>query len=593
MNFQFSIFNFQKNRGLSLVELLVGIAIMLIFFVSLVSFLNVSLKVVGTSSAKVGAVALANEQMEIVRNLPYDSVGTEGGIPPGNILQQSTSTINNIEYTTRTLIQYVDDPADGEGANDENGITADYKKVKVEVSWVGESFTSPVVLITDIVPKGIETIEGGGTLKINVFDASVSPVVSANVHIENTDTVPSVFIDVFSNSDGKVVFPGAPSSGSYEITVSKSGYSTTKTYSVSAENSDPQPPHMTILEGETTQTSFAIDVLSTKTVNTYEPEGEHSFQDLFNNEENISATSSVFVNGGEVKLEEDPTEGYNLSGYIISSTTTPEYLKSWNEFSWNDSEPVDTEIKYYLLYASSTGQAELIPDTDLTGNSTGFGVSPVDLSSLNIATYPEVILKANLTTTSTTSTPVLYDWEVSWQANRIPLPQIPFSMRGEKIIGYDYGVPANPIYKYNESLTTDNSGHLTISNLEWDNYLITVDGSSSGYNISEVCSFQPASISPDTNVQTDILLVPHQTNTLLVYVENTGGQFIPDASVRLYKTGYDETISSSTTCGQSFFSPLSASNGYTLEVSRDGYGNFSQPNLDVDGQTSIKVILSP
>ncbi|MBU1179084.1 carboxypeptidase-like regulatory domain-containing protein [Patescibacteria group bacterium] len=433
------------NKGISLVEALVGIALMLVVFVSFVGFLNAGIKIVGVSSAKVGAVALANEQMEKIRNLPYAEVGTVGGIPSGNVPQNISSVLNGINYTIRTLIQYVDDPADGEGAEDENGITADYKRVKVEVGWEGKNFTNPLVFVSDVMPKGMETNAGDGTLKINVFDAAISPVVSADVHIENSELVPSVSVDVFTNSQGKVVFPGAPTAASYKITVTKTGHSSAQTYDVTPENPNPQPGHLTILEGETTEASFSIDLVSTKTVKTFE------------------------------------------------ATTT--------------------------------------------------------------------------------------------------LPLIPFHMRGEKIIGKD--IDNEPIYKYSHDLLSGGDGAKEIFNLEWDNYLLTIDGPSTGYDISEICPFQPFNILPDTNNTTDIILFPHVTNTFLVSVKDGSGNFIPGASARLYKTGYDKTVDSSATCGQSFFSPLSASASYTLEVTKTGYQNFSLSNISISGQSNMEINLSP
>jgi type II secretory pathway pseudopilin PulG len=581
------------KKGFSLIEAIVGIALMLVVFVGLLGAFRMAVQIVGVSKARVGAVALANEQMESIRNLPYEEIGTVGGIPSGNIPQSETFLLNGVNYTRRVLIQYVDDPADGEGANDENGITTDYKRVRVEVRWEARHSADPVVLVSDIAPKGIETNAGGGTLKINVFDASVQPVASADVHIENNSTDPVVSVDVFTNSQGRVVFPGAQASGSYEITITKTGYSTAQTYDTTAENVDPRPAHLTIIEGETTEASFSIDLLSSKTVETYEPPSEDSWSDSFIDESKISATSSVVVADGEVKLASTTETGYEFSGYLISETIAPDALISWGELSWTDDEPVNTDIKYHLLYASTTGWV-LIPESDLTGNTEGFDGSPVDLSGLDSSTYSNIRLRGNLSTLDASTTPVLFDWRVVWNANRIPIPFVDFFMRGDKIIGYDASSPANPIYKYSENLNTGASGSLAIENLEWDNYLITIDGAVTGYDIAESCPFQPVGIVPNTfDNLTALLLAPHQTNTFLVAVEDLDGNFLSGASVRLYRTDYDETQTSSDSCGQVFFSPLVDAIDYTLEVTQTGYEDFSLSNVEVSGQTSMKVMLSP
>lgn len=587
-NLKFKIKNSQN--GLSLIEAIVGVSLMLIIFVGLLIVFRMGIIIVSESRARVGAVALASQQMESIRNLPYDEVGTSGGIPPGNILQTENIVLNGITHTRRTLIQYVDDPTDGEGVGDVNGVTADYKKVKIEVSWPSRSSSRPVILVSSIMPKGIETNVGGGTLIINVFDASIAPVASADVHIENNIAIPPVSVDVFTNISGKVLFPGAPTASSYEVTVTKGGYSTSKTYDVTAGNPNPEPGHYTILEGETTEASFSIDLLSAKTIETYEPGGAHFFADSFGDDSYISATSSTEAGSGVIKLEEGAGTGFEPSGYAISTSIVPENLINWDTFSWTENKPVDTDILYHVLFASTTGWIN-IPDSDLAGNSAGFGSSPVDLSLLNISNYPTLRIEADLSTTDASTTPSVLNWLVEWDSNRIPIPFVDFEIRGNKTIGTDSG--GDPIYKYLESHTTNDAGYIRIEDLEWDNYLVSVDGGVMGYDISESCPFQPVSISPGTNDNyTYLFLTPHQNNTLLVYVEDTSGVLVVGASVRLFRTGYNETKSTSATCGQVFFSPISAFADYELEVTKVGFEDANLTNVNVSGQTSIKVTMS-
>ena len=57
---------------------------------------------------------------------------------------------------------------------------------------------------------------------------------------------------------------------------------------------------------------------------------------------------------------------------------------------------------------------ELIPDGILSGNSTGFDTSPIDLSSLNTTTYNQVRIKANFTNSGGTA--ILQDWSLGWKS---------------------------------------------------------------------------------------------------------------------------------------------------------------------------------
>lgn len=211
-----------KQKGSSLIDIIIGVSIMVIVFVSIFSVFKLSIDLVSNSKAKVGALALANEQLEFLRSLSYDDVGTIGGIPFGNIPQEETIVLNQVTYTRRTFIQYIDDSKDGLNEDDENNITADYKLVKVEVKWVLNNKERKFSLVSNIVPKGVETLEGGGLLTINIMNAFGAPVVEAEVNIKNNNTNPSINMTTFTGVSGKVSFPGAPESSGYEIIVEKS-----------------------------------------------------------------------------------------------------------------------------------------------------------------------------------------------------------------------------------------------------------------------------------------------------------------------------------------------------------------------------------
>ncbi len=67
------------------------------------------------------------------------------------------------------------------------------------------------------------------------------------------------------------------------------------------------------------------------------------------------------------------------------------------------------------LYYDNGGNAEIIPDADLPGNSGGFTSSPVDISSLNTSVYSILYIKAILRYTSSNAneTPKLNSWGIS------------------------------------------------------------------------------------------------------------------------------------------------------------------------------------
>ncbi|HEY1041937.1 MAG TPA: hypothetical protein VGE48_00730, partial [Candidatus Paceibacterota bacterium] len=92
----------QPMRGMSLVDVIVGSALVLIVFVALLGLLRTSLLVSSSAKAKAGATAVATTQMEYIRSLDYATVGTIGGIPAGPVAQYATTTMNGIPYAVRT-----------------------------------------------------------------------------------------------------------------------------------------------------------------------------------------------------------------------------------------------------------------------------------------------------------------------------------------------------------------------------------------------------------------------------------------------------------------------------------------------------------
>ena len=169
------------SRGMSLVDVLVGIALILIVFLALMGLLRASLPVSSSSKAKAGATTVAMTQMEYLRSLSYNDIGTVGGIPAGAVPQYATTTFNGIPYGVRTFVQYVDDPADGSGSGDSNGIITDYKRVRVTITYTFRGTEREVGIVSTIAPQGIESTVGGGTLLVNLVDAVGAPVPGASV----------------------------------------------------------------------------------------------------------------------------------------------------------------------------------------------------------------------------------------------------------------------------------------------------------------------------------------------------------------------------------------------------------------------------
>lgn len=568
-----------KNKnGFTFIDVIVGTVLMLIVFSGIFGAFQLGLKVVSQSRNKITSTAIANQQLEMIRNLSYLSVGTKDAILPyaEGVLDSATTTeVNDVEYGIETRVKFISDGADGTGAGDSCDL--DYKRAEVKVSWAGR-FGGEVKLATDLAPKNkVEeisacTAQPGGILSVKAFDAFGVMISSPLIEIFNPGT--GGLIDSVIPLSGEYDFPLATSG--YRVVVSKSGYSTDRSYGIDEVYNGqtiatPEKSHPIVLDGQITETSFSIDAVSAFSIDTLSPWGIDYFSDGFVNSSKVFQSSDVLIQEGEVNLATD-SEGYLSPGSLTSVDISPTNIIQWDEFTFTDLEPVDTDLKYQIRYASGTDWY-LIPEADLPGNSAGFDLPPVDVSGLNIAIYFQLRLQANLSTDSAIATPVLQDWQVSWITSlAAPIPNAVFGLEGAKAVGQDSA--ENPIYKYSAAHSSDAGGHIDISNLEWDAYTFSVNPAT-GLDLIDIDPFpQPIGLNPDATSEVDLYL--DAENSLLATVQNINTlEPVFGATVRLYNVAlaYD-TAQYTDAKGQTYFIPLEAAT-YNLEASSPGYLSLS------------------
>lgn len=229
------------------------------------------LSVISTSRSKIIAMDLANEQFEIIRNLPYSDVGLVSGVPLGKLSHVQTLTRSGYVFTATTTIRNIDDPFDGTLGGSPNDLSpADNKLVEIEIGCEACKNFQPIFVNTKVAPKNLETASTNGALFIKVLDANGQPVSDANVHVENNAQTPAIMIDDSTNVNGMLQIVDAPPGvNAYEITVTKSGYTTDKTYKPGAAgNPNPLKPHATVALQQVTQASFVIDRVSEMDIST-------------------------------------------------------------------------------------------------------------------------------------------------------------------------------------------------------------------------------------------------------------------------------------------------------------------------------------
>lgn len=569
------------KKGLSIIDVIIGVFLFLLFFIGLFGAWRLSLKIVFQSKARVIASSLANQRLEEIRNLPYEKVGTINGYPAGDIPSVESINLNGIDFTISTLIDFIADERDGL-SQPEDPCPNDYKRATVIVSWGGR-YAGEISLSTDIAPKDeIQECEiAGGILWVKVFNSQGELIDGANVQVKDIFSGLEKSCTTSSSEKCYIVLPPSQEgeSENYKIIVKKTGYSQDETFKEGdlyngEEIYFPQKPNATILKGEIVQKSFSIDKVSSFNIETRSSRGKEVFLDEFEDNSKISESSNVIIDEGKVELAK--TDGdYYSSGYIFSVDISPSSLKKWGLFSFDFSLPSDTDFSCQLFFFNGENW-ELIPDEDLPGNSNGFRTSPVDLNNLDSSNYSQLKIKGNFLTYNSSVTPVLLNWSISYFTKEsFPIGEVSFHLQGEKFVGENS--QGERILKYSKDLLTQSDGTLSISDLETDLYTFSnfVKSGESLKLVEIVPTPQPISLLPNTTENVTFYL--EAENTLLVKVIDSDSHLpIFNAKVILSKEGFQD-IKITNSKGEVFFIPLEAGT-YNLEVSAEGYETYQDPD---------------
>ncbi len=556
---------YQKSlTGFTLMEVLIGSFLMLVVFLSIFISYQLGSKLIAQSKNRVAATSIAAGELEQIRNLDYSDVGTnESGCYPCGVLDAvKTKTMNGLDYTVETNVEYIIDPADGVSEPQDSCIN-DYKKAKVKVSWSGV-LQGEIIMVSTITPATLaeECSETGGVLLVSVFDPFGVMVGAPLIEVKDPSTDQVITTAVPETGQHYFSLPQA----TYKLVISKEGFTTERTYGI-GEIAAPDNPHVIVLEGGFVEKSFSIGRVSSFSIDTMSPWGTSYFFDSFADESKIAQMSNMIVLAGSAMLQNPAS-----SGSLISATITPANLIEWADLDFQDQEPVPSEIKYQVLYNDGANWV-LIPDFDLSGNSAGFGSSPVDLSGLSIISYPAIRIKALLSTLDPNNAPELNSWQVSWKNSQaVPISFAPFHLQSEETIGKD--ASDNFVFRYSQDLASNSAGHININNLKWGNYNFSVSPSSSLDLVGIDPAPQPVSLNPNS-VLPVILYMEAENSLLLTVKDQETSDLIFSADCRLYNLamGYDTTLQTNSS-GQAYFIPLQ--NGdYNLEIQASGYDSYS------------------
>ncbi|MFZ5391182.1 MAG: carboxypeptidase-like regulatory domain-containing protein, partial [Patescibacteria group bacterium] len=227
------------------------------------------------------------------------------------------------------------DPFDGTiGGAPEDLAPADYKQVTVTVSCPScQPALNPVSLTTALAPKNLESTGNNGALMIKVINASGQPISGASVHITNPLVSPAIDLTDTTDIQGNLLLVDVPpAQESYRIVISKSGYSTDRTYAPDDPIViNPLKPDATVIAQELTTITFAIDLLSQLNISTINSV--------------CGAIANIPFNLSGAKLISQTPDVYK---YNQNLTTDASGLKTLSNMEWDSYSVYPTSSSYEL-----------------------------------------------------------------------------------------------------------------------------------------------------------------------------------------------------------------------------------------------------
>lgn len=585
-------------RGIVLIEVLVATAVFLLFALGVYGAISLIFKIVYTSRLRILETAILAEKLEVARNLPFDDVGILNGIPSGVLPYTTTTVRNGITFNIITTVRNIDDPFDGTvTTTPQDTSPADYKLIEMSIICANCIQSNPVVLNTRVSPKGLEGASDNGSIFIHIFDHNGLDVQGANVNVVYNGS-PALNINDTTDNAGMVRIIDTPTgTQAYDITVSKSGYSSDYTISSSLDNPNPDKPPSNVASQYVTEISFSIDKLATLDINTID--------------QTCSAIGSASFN-----IHGDKTIGHNPTVYKLDQdlTTSAGGLYSFSSIEWD---------KYYL---NTSGTAY-----DIAGS---IPIHPFDITP-GLSQNSYLILKSH--------TPYSIWVTVRDAATQQPLSDASVRLSGngydqtlQTDVGYltqtdwsggsgqDSYIDESRYYSDNSNVdATGSAGNVKLKKVG-GNYLLSGILESSTFDFGTSPTYrnftwspysQPASTSVKFQIATSNSSTPTSwdfvgpdgtattyytsTSTLIDSVHNNERYlrykiYLSTDDDKKTPILYDVLITYTNQCsppGQVFFSGLS-SGTYTLETSKTGYETNTASDIEIFGNEEAIVDLS-
>lgn len=593
-----------NQKGFTILEVVVSVAIFAVLGATVFQMYAFIINQIRSYRDQTVMVALADQYIEVARNLPYADVATvgnqaicerfvESGDPCSlpDLASPENVSVGGVNYQVYYAISYVDDPTDGlAGAGDVE--FNDYKQVKLYVKNIATDITKSFV--TSVSPKGLESLGSRGALYIRVIDYVGQPIQGASIHIVNTGIVPAVDVTRTSGADGtwfEVLFPDV---NGYQVTVTKEGYSTDRTYPVTVENPNPIKPYATVEAGKVSPVlSFSIDELSSLTFYAK----SQTCQAVAGVDLAIRGGKLIGTNPDVYKFEDIYTS--NASG-IIYPASDPCYNGKCLE--WDNYTPGISSDTYMIYGTSPPQETNILPGTDqeftliLGQKSTNSLLVVVKDSSLGTpiegasVTLSGPVNAGPLETGGSVWTQ--QDWSSPSDSYNISTAETPYALRLSKF-GNDY-VSSGWLESSTFDTGTSQTAYTTLNWLPTSQTLgAEIKFQIATNNDEETWNF----VGPDGTAGTY-----YDTPGTTIHSSHNGQQYVrykaflsttnPAVTPTLSSVGINY-VSGCPTPGQVIFTDLieNQSGAYTVTVSKTGYEEQTIGDLSISGYNLLEVEL--
>jgi prepilin-type N-terminal cleavage/methylation domain-containing protein len=221
-----------SQRGFSLIEVLVSIMVLAIVAGGLAAGLTATSAALGRSKADAIADKLASSEIEVVRRMSYDDVGTVGGNPVGDLVADRNVTRDGAAFRVQDKVVYVDNPAPGGSQT-----RIDYKSVQVIVTPVAAGSKS-VTQTTLVAPPTYASIAGKSAITVSTMDKITGAAIAGSAITVTGGPSPTVtdVTDATGNAVIAGLIPNSSTSQKYTVAISQPGYVVTNPASDLTEN---------------------------------------------------------------------------------------------------------------------------------------------------------------------------------------------------------------------------------------------------------------------------------------------------------------------------------------------------------------------